>query len=52
MTVKKGRLCCPHDQSPLFSVVKKNLKEYNYSVRCKNVELTFMEINEKVMASR
>lgn len=35
LLLKKGRLCCPLDQSPLFSVVEKNLEEIRYSVVCK-----------------
>ena len=35
LIVKKGRLCCPGDQSPLFSIVNKNLKQCDYHVICK-----------------
>lgn len=35
LILKKGRLCCPEDLSPLFSVVEKNLEKVEYSVVCK-----------------
>jgi hypothetical protein len=35
LAVKKGRLCCPHDQAPLFSIVDKNLQSCDYKVICK-----------------
>jgi len=41
MIIKKGRLCCPHDQAPLFSIVEKNLKEYDYQVVCKDCSSRF-----------
>jgi len=31
---RKNRLCCPIDDSPLFSVVEKNLKEFSYEIVC------------------
>ena len=30
----KNRLCCPHDQSPLITVVEKNLTAFNLSIKC------------------
>lgn len=30
----KNRLCCPEDRSPLFSVSRKNLKDYTCEVVC------------------
>lgn len=30
----KNRLCCPADQSPLFTVLSKNLESYRYDVVC------------------
>ena len=32
----KNRLCCNIDKLPMFSVVKKQLKKYEYKVVCKN----------------
>lgn len=32
----KNRLCCPNDDSPLFTIVEKNIDKVNYSVTCKN----------------
>lgn len=34
LIIKKGRLYCPNDEAPLFSIVEKNLKSYDYTVRC------------------
>lgn len=31
----KNRCCCPNDQSPLFTVISKNVTEYNVEVVCK-----------------
>ena len=30
----KNRLCCPHDNAPLVTVLGKNLQEYKLSVVC------------------
>lgn len=35
LLLHKNRLCCPNDDSPLFSVVGKNLRRYDYEVICK-----------------
>ena len=29
-----NRLCCPKDNSPLFTVVEKNIKDFNFGVAC------------------
>ncbi len=39
----KNRLCCPSDQSPLFTILYKNLKSYQYKVLCKACNTIFME---------
>lgn len=36
LTLNKNRYCCPKDDSPLFSVVDKNVNEYSYELICKN----------------
>jgi hypothetical protein len=41
LITKKGRLCCPNDESPMFSIVEKNLKSYDYTVRCKECNGSF-----------
>ena len=41
LVIKKGRLCCPHDQAPLFSIVEKNLEDYDYKVSCKECTNSF-----------
>jgi len=35
LLLNKTRLCCPNDNSPLFSVVEKNVDKYNFEVICK-----------------
>ena len=40
----KNRLCCPADNSPLFSIVSKNLQGYTASVIC-NMCNTEYEMN-------
>lgn len=37
----QNRLCCNIDKLPMFSVVKKQLKEYEYKVICKNCDAIF-----------
>ncbi len=32
----KNRLCCPVDDSPLFTIVDKNIDKVQYSITCKN----------------
>ena len=39
----KNRLCCPADQSPLFSLLSKNLNYYKYEVVCKACSTKYME---------
>ncbi len=34
LILKKNRLCCPNDEAPLFTVVKKKIEKYSYSVTC------------------
>lgn len=34
--LRKNRYCCPKDDSPLFSIVDKNLIGYNLEVVCKS----------------
>ena len=34
LKVIKNRLCCPKDDSPLFSLVEKNIKDYKFNVVC------------------
>lgn len=39
----KNRLCCPADQSPLFSIIEKNLNYFKYEVVCKACDSKIME---------
>ncbi len=36
LIIIKNRLCCPSDQSPLFTILDKNLDRYKYEVVCKS----------------
>lgn len=38
----KNRLCCPNDESPLVTLVDKNLESYAYSVVCKNCNTQYV----------
>lgn len=35
LKLNKNRLCCPNDNSPLFSIVEKNIEKVKYSITCK-----------------
>lgn len=35
LTLVKNRLCCPVDESALFTIVEKNIKDVTYAVVCK-----------------
>jgi hypothetical protein len=37
----KNRLCCPNDDSPLFTIVDKNIETVSYSVICKKCQTEF-----------
>ena len=37
----KNRLCCPNDQSPLFTVVDKNIKDYRFKIVCNTCDTEF-----------
>lgn len=39
----KNRLCCPSDQSPLFTILEKSLSNYKYEVVCKACNTKFLE---------
>jgi hypothetical protein len=34
LKITKNRLCCPNDNSPLFTIVEKNIKQVKYSITC------------------
>ena len=40
----KNRLCCSNDESPLFTIVEKNLKSYSYTVVCKKCQTQYMAV--------
>ncbi|RXQ87174.1 hypothetical protein EO244_16665 [Ancylomarina salipaludis] len=37
----KNRLCCPNDDSPLFTIVDKNIEKVKYKVTCKKCSTTY-----------
>lgn len=39
----KNRWCCPSDQTPLLSIVEKNLNHYKCEVVCKSCNSKFMK---------
>lgn len=41
LLLRKGRLCCPNDDLPLFTVVNKNIIQSSYIVACKSCSQTF-----------
>lgn len=41
LVLVKNRLCCPNDESPLFTVLDNKLKNYSYRVTCKGCSKEF-----------
>lgn len=39
----RNRLCCPADQSPLLTILHKNLKEYRCEIVCKDCNKKYLE---------
>lgn len=39
----KNRLCCPNDQSPLLTILKKNLDFYSYKIQCVKCNTIYAE---------
>lgn len=37
----KNRLCCPKDDSPLFTIVEKNIESVSYSIVCKRCKTEY-----------
>lgn len=42
----KNRLCCPHDETPLLTIVDKNIKECNGKIACVHCSKSFSLQNE------
>ena len=36
LVIIKNRLCCSLDESPLITIIDKNLKRYNFEIVCKS----------------
>lgn len=45
MTIK-NRECCPKDQSPLVTMLSKNVKNYEYEITCKACEKIYRKKGE------
>lgn len=41
LTKNKNRLCCPNDESPLFSIADKNIEKLDYAIVCKECGCEF-----------
>ena len=41
LTTIKNRLCCPNDQSPLLTIVDKNIKDWQYRIICNTCNTEF-----------
>jgi hypothetical protein len=37
----KNRLCCPNDDSPLFTIVDKNIESVKYQITCKHCQTEY-----------
>lgn len=48
LNVIKNRLCCPKDNSPLVTVIDKNLESYKFSVICKTCNTVYSLRKEKI----
>jgi hypothetical protein len=46
LTMVKNRLCCPNDNSPLFTIVDKNVSAVKYSVVCKKCNTLFSNFHQ------
>ena len=46
LKIKKNRLCCPNDDSPLFTIVNKHIEKCSYSVVCKKCYTQFKNVNK------
>lgn len=43
LTLKKNRLCCYVEGAPLFSIVEKNIENYNYDVVCNKCHKRYLK---------
>lgn len=46
LKINKNRLCCPNDDSPLFTIAEKNIDKVKYSVVCKKCETKYENGNK------
>jgi len=45
LKITKNRLCCPEDNSPLLTVVDKNLKSYNFNIVCNKCNTNYKSMD-------
>lgn len=41
LKANKNRLCCPHDDSPLFTIAEKNIQQVDFVVTCKKCQIEY-----------
>lgn len=46
LIVKKNRFCCPEDESPLITMLSKNVKEFEFEITCKACEKIYKKKGE------
>lgn len=46
LEIVKNRLCCPNEKSPLVTFVDKNLKNYSYTIGCKECQTVYSDSAE------
>lgn len=49
LVAKNNRWCCPNDDSPLVSIVNKNLTDYKFSISCEKCGTTYTQTNSSVV---
>ncbi len=42
----KNRYCCPDDESPLITIIDKNVKKYEFEITCKNCGNSYIKKSE------
>ena len=42
LSIIKNRMCCPNDNSPLLTIVDKNIKDYNFCIICNKCDTKFL----------
>jgi len=45
LKLSKNRMCCPKDDSPLVTIVDKNIQNYEFNITCNSCNLTYTSKN-------